>query len=209
MKLQINFQSCKDFPYDLPALHDSSTLPMQNVAVTMVKWFNKINHHLFIETYFCCCLAVVINFFLMWNLPNCHNHGHQTRRRRKPQEIWNSQNWWPTNWWHMNQLTHELGGLLATVPTSNGSRDEENFAWSLSRWYIAFSTDSKPFVVPQTPGPFLATVNTNEVDCLEQFQNWNTSSPNMRHTKAVSRQHNPRSSRPLTQNGLWAHAANY
>ena len=29
---------------------------------------------------------------------------------------------------HMNQLTHELGGLLATVPTSNGSRDEENFA---------------------------------------------------------------------------------
>lgn len=57
-----HFQSCRGFPHDLPALHDFPALPLQKITVATTKWSHKLNHHLFIATYFCCCLATICLF---------------------------------------------------------------------------------------------------------------------------------------------------
>ena len=70
----------------------------------------------------------------------------------------------------MNQLTRELGAMLATVPTTNGGGDHGHIGMILDdAEYKSFSTGSNPFVIPKNPGPFPTTVSTNEVDRLRQL----------------------------------------
>ena len=70
----------------------------------------------------------------------------------------------------MNQLTRELGAMLATVPTTNGGGDHGHIGMILDDTeYTSFLTGSNPFVVPKNPGPFPTTVSTNEVDRLRQL----------------------------------------
>ncbi len=75
----------------------------------------------------------------------------------------------PTNK-DMNQLTRELGAMLATVPTTNGGGDHGHIGMILDDLeYTSFSTGSNSFIVPKNPGPFPSTVRTNEVDRLCQI----------------------------------------
>ena len=70
----------------------------------------------------------------------------------------------------MNQLTRELGAMLATVPTTNGGGDHGHIGMILDDTeYTSFSTGATSFVAPRNPGPFPTTVSTNEVDRLRQL----------------------------------------
>eukprot|EP00804_Cyclotella_cryptica_P003006 CCRYP_006011-RA/>CCRYP_006011-RA protein AED:0.39 eAED:0.39 QI:0/0/0/1/1/1/2/0/328 len=70
----------------------------------------------------------------------------------------------------MNQLTRELGAMLATVPTTNGGGDHGHIGMILNNTeYTSFSTCSNPFVTPKNPGPFPTNIRTNEVDHLRQL----------------------------------------
>lgn len=70
----------------------------------------------------------------------------------------------------MNQLTRELGAMLATVPTTNGGGDHGHIGMILDDTeYTSFSTGATSFVTPRNPGPFPTTVSTNEVDRLRQL----------------------------------------
>ena len=74
----------------------------------------------------------------------------------------------PTNK-DMNQLTQELGAMLATVPTTNGGGDHGHIGMILDdSEYTSFSTGSNTFVVSNSR-PVPSTVSTNEVDHLSQL----------------------------------------
>ncbi len=74
----------------------------------------------------------------------------------------------PTNK-DMNQLTRELGAMLATIPTTNGG-DHRHIGMILEdSEYTSFSTSSDSFVVPKNPRAFPSTISTNEVDHLRQL----------------------------------------
>ncbi|KAL7475506.1 hypothetical protein ACHAW6_001416, partial [Cyclotella cf. meneghiniana] len=65
----------------------------------------------------------------------------------------------------MNQLTRELGAMLATLPTTNGGGDHGHIGMILNdSEYTPFSTSSNSFIVPKNPGQFPSTIRTNEVD---------------------------------------------
>ena len=70
----------------------------------------------------------------------------------------------------MNQLTRELGAMLATVPTTNGGGDHRHIGMILDNLEnTSFSTGSNSVVLPKNPGPFPSTISTNEVDHLCQL----------------------------------------
>jgi hypothetical protein len=70
----------------------------------------------------------------------------------------------------MNQLTRELGAMLATVPTTNGGGDHGHIGMILDdAEYTSFLTGATSFVAPKTPGPFPTTVSMDEVDRLRQI----------------------------------------
>eukprot|EP00804_Cyclotella_cryptica_P014408 CCRYP_004763-RA/>CCRYP_004763-RA protein AED:0.42 eAED:0.41 QI:0/-1/0/1/-1/1/1/0/247 len=70
----------------------------------------------------------------------------------------------------MNQLTHELRAMLATVPTTNGGGDHGHIGMILDDTeYTSFLTGSNAFVIPKNPGPFPTTISTNKVDRLRQL----------------------------------------
>eukprot|EP00804_Cyclotella_cryptica_P014668 CCRYP_012700-RA/>CCRYP_012700-RA protein AED:0.35 eAED:0.34 QI:0/-1/0/1/-1/1/1/0/213 len=75
----------------------------------------------------------------------------------------------PTNK-DMNQLTWEIGAMLATVTTTHGGGDQGHIGMILKdSEYTSFSTGATSFVVPKNPGPFPTTVSTNEVGRLRQL----------------------------------------
>ncbi|KAL7480144.1 hypothetical protein ACHAW6_005850 [Cyclotella cf. meneghiniana] len=75
----------------------------------------------------------------------------------------------PTNK-DMNQLTSELGAMLATVPITNGGGDHGYIGMILSETkYTTFLTGANPFIVSKNPGPFPTTISTNKVDQLRQL----------------------------------------
>ena len=70
----------------------------------------------------------------------------------------------------MNQLTQEVGVMLATIPTTNGGGYHGHIGMILNKAeYIEFSSDTTPFAVLKNLGPFLISFSTNKVDCLHQM----------------------------------------
>ncbi len=70
----------------------------------------------------------------------------------------------------MNHFTHELGGMLATAPTTNSGGDHVHICMILDEVeYESFSTCTNPFTVPKNPSTYPTTVRTNEVNHLCQI----------------------------------------
>jgi hypothetical protein len=64
----------------------------------------------------------------------------------------------------INQLTRELGAMLATLPTTNDGGDHGHIGMILEDTeYTTFSTGSYPFIVPKNPRLFPSTISMNEV----------------------------------------------
>lgn len=77
----------------------------------------------------------------------------------------------------MNQLTRELGAMLATVHTTNGGGHHRHIGMILdNKEYTTFSTSVTPFTAPKNQGPFPTTVTTGKVDRLQQIADTKNSS---------------------------------
>ena len=89
----------------------------------------------------------------------------------------------------MNELTHELGAMLATIPTSNSGGDHGHIGMLLAETeYTTFMTGTNPLLSPRTPAYFQLPLVPRKWINFDNLQSTNNSSWSMRPIKDAYRQ---------------------
>jgi hypothetical protein len=182
------FQSCKGFLHGLSLVHDLPASLQQNILIAKTKWSHKLITTFSLQLIFCRCLAVAINLSLMQkkNLATTMGIKQGIEDSLDKFEI-TKIDCRPTNE-DMNQLTRELGTMLATIPTTNSGGDHGHIESSLTKWSTPCSLPVPPLsLYPRIQGHSqLTSVPMKWTSCNKSL-NTNNSSSSTKLSKDVYR----------------------